>query len=252
MRLWLDCVVNELHYSHEAIFAQGYKIRLGRFFHLQKQKAYNKRFVYYCMFKLKLAERLLKAAEESPDGIISLELLGSLRIADGNTLKTTLSRLAKNGRLLRLKRGVYCTNPMKDAFASAQAAFNGYVGFGSALYLHGMLTENPFTIIVVTRSTSKTKQFGNCELQAVAMGAKAAGSELAGRRFVSTRAKTLFDCLYLPRYAPEFEKLAEAYAQNPLSAREWKEFGSYCANMPQRAKKRLLEGKRSVLGRVKK
>lgn len=199
------------------------------------------------MLKQKVVTRLLKAAEGSPDGVITLELLDSLKLASRQTLKVTLSRLAKSGRLLRLKRGVYCTNPMRDAFAAASAIFNGYVGFGSALYLHRMLAEIPFTIIVVTKATSAAKELGQYEFRAVSFGKNAVGSGRKGRMAVSTRAKTLFDCLQLPRYAPEFEKVVQAYAENPLSKKEWKEFDSYCGNASKRAMKRMALGKRMIL-----
>lgn len=199
---------------------------------------------------MKLPQRLVKAAEDSKDGILTLEIAHSLRLAGKDTVKTTLSRLAKSGGLLRLKRGVYCTNPVRDAFAAAQATFNGYVGFGCALYIHGMLAEIPFTVTVVARGTSAARNLGEYEFVSVAMKEKAIGFERKGRYVVSTRAKTLFDCAYLPRCAPEMEKLAEAYCQHPLNRREWWEFDFYCqkfaaGNSARRAaqiKARILKG----------
>ncbi len=179
------------------------------------------------MFKEKVSAAVLKAIEISPLGIATLDVLESLQLCDNDTLKTTLSRLNTSGKIIRLKRGVYSTNPIKDAFACAQSTFNGYLGFTSALYLHKLTTEVPFTITVVTRQDSGSKTFGQYTFKAVSLKQKAVGFENNGPYVVSTRAKTLFDCLYLPRYAIEEEKLLAAFREAKLTAKEWKEFSSY-------------------------
>lgn len=191
---------------------------------------------------LEITRKVLSAIENSPSGIATLDIIESLKLCDRNTLKTTLSRLNKSGKILRLKRGVYSSNPLKDAFAAAQAVFNGYLGFSSALYLHGLITELPFTVTVVTTGVSRLKRIGNYEFRAVSLGEKAAGFEKKGAYSVSTRPKTLFDCLYLPRYSVEMQKLAEAYRHAGLSAKECVEFDSYV--------KRFAAGK--TLKRIKK
>ncbi len=172
-------------------------------------------------------ERLVKTIQSSPEGIAALETLESLRLCDKFTLRTTLSRLSKSGRIIRLKRGVYSENPIRDAFAAAQYTYEGYLGFSSALYLHRLITELPFTITVVTTRTSASKPLGAYELRAVAMKEKAIGFENVGTLTVSTKAKTLFDCLYLERYSIERDKLIDAYREAPLNAREMNEFNSY-------------------------
>jgi len=181
------------------------------------------------MFSEKAVSRVVSAIEASPNGIATLELLGSLRICGRDSLKTALSRLNKAGGILRLKRGVYSSNPMRDAFACAQATYNGYLAFSSALYLHGMATEMPFAITVATVSTSEVKRFGQNEFCAVAMKGRAVGFERKGAYVVSTRAKTLFDCLYLPRYSVEREKLEAAW--RTLSPADKKEFAGYARKL---------------------
>ncbi|OIO21210.1 hypothetical protein COV61_03370 [Candidatus Micrarchaeota archaeon CG11_big_fil_rev_8_21_14_0_20_47_5] len=179
------------------------------------------------MSKLKITEEVLKAVESSPFGIASLEVLGSLQLCSFPTLKTTISRLNRAGRIIRVKRGVYSATPVRDPYALAQAIFGGYVGFSGALYLHKLNTEMPFTIIIVTPHLSKTRSFGEYEFRAVALGDRAVGFERLGNCNVSTRAKTLFDCLYLPHYSIEGQKLVEAFSQAKLERKEWKEFEYY-------------------------
>jgi predicted transcriptional regulator of viral defense system len=194
---------------------------------------------------LKISAMVLKAIEDSPLGIASLDVLESLKLCDFNTLKTTLSRLNKAGKIIRLKRCVYSAKPLKDAFACAQATFNGYLGFSSALYLHKVITEMPYTIIVVTKDASATKNFGEYEFKAVALKEKAVGFEKKGAYIVSTRAKTLFDCIYLPKYSVEKQKLVEAVRQASLSNKEWEEFELYSKKFAgKRTIKRIKELKK--------
>ncbi len=174
-----------------------------------------------------LTEALVKAIQNSPESIVHLETLESLRLCDNHTLKTTLSRLGRSGRIIRLKRGVYSANPIKDAFIAAQYTYSGYLGFSSALYLHRLIAELPFVITVVTVYKSASKIVGAYEFKAIALKEKAIGFENVGNSTVSTRAKTLFDCIYLERYSIEQEKLIEAYRTARLSAEELKEFDSY-------------------------
>lgn len=174
-----------------------------------------------------IASKVLDAIEKAPSGISNLELLESLKLCDPDTLKTTLSRLNKAGKIIRLKRGVYSSKPMKDAFAVGQELFNGYLGFTTALYLHRMITEVPFRITVVTANLSKSKTIEAYEFKAVALHEKAVGFERLGSYTVSTRAKTLFDCVYLQRYSIEEKKLVQAFKQARISEAEWKEFDIY-------------------------
>ncbi len=187
-----------------------------------------------------LTRKVLQAVETSPQGIVSLDILESLRLCDADTLKTTLSRLNRKGRIIRLKRGVYAGNPLKDAFAAAQAAFKGYIGFSAALHLHGLIAETPFTITVVTTNTSASKAFGQYEFRAVALKDKAVGFEILEGHTVSTRAKTLFDCIYMPGYSVEEEKLVSSFRDARLRGAEWAEFRGYVKRfIRQKARKKF-------------
>ncbi len=182
-----------------------------------------------------VSQAVLKAVENSPGGIASLDVLASLGLCGPFTLRTTLSRLGRSGRIIRLKRGVYSANPMRNAFACAQAVFGGYIGFSSALYLHKLITEVPFVVTVVTSRLSKAKRFGGYEFRAVALREKAVGFERKGEYVLSTRAKTLFDCLYLPRYSVEEGKLLEAFRAANLAKGEWREFRGYVSKFASAA-----------------
>ena len=196
-----------------------------------------------------ISSKVLKAIEKSPNGIIALDMLESLRVADRSTLKTTLSRLNKAGKIIRLKRGLYSHNPIQDVFATAQATFKGYLGFTSALYLHKLIAEMPFTIVVVTTHTSKSKTLGIYESKAVALKEKAIGFERKENYVISTRAKTLFDCIYLQEYSIEPNKLVESFKQAKLSSGEWHEFDLYVKKFAkEKSGKRFYDMKKRIMG----
>ena len=196
-----------------------------------------------------LIERIRRAVENSPGGIARLETLESLRLCDNFTLKTTLSRLGKSNRIIRLKRGVYSSNPVRDAFAAAQCVYNGYIGFSSALYVHKLIAELPFLVTVVTTHKSASTAIGEYEFRAIAMKEKAIGFEAVGDLTVSTRAKTLFDCLYLERYSIERDKLAEAYGLAGLSPDELREYDSYVKRfVPERRRAKFDRIREDITG----
>ncbi len=191
---------------------------------------------------------VLRALELSPSGIAPLDVLASISNASRGTLLATLCRLAREKRIVRLKRGAYSVSPIRDGYAAAQAKFGGYIAFASALKLHGLIAEEPFTITVATPNYSKTVRAGNLEFRAVALGERAVGSERKGAHVVSSRAKTLFDCLFLPQYSVEKEKLADAYAAAGMKKEEWREFERYVRGLGRRKAREMLEFEKNALG----
>lgn len=196
----------------------------------------------------KVTGGVLAAIELSPSGIAPLDVLASISPASRGTLLATLCRLAREKRVVRLKRGVYSVAPIRDGYAAAQAKFGGYIAFSSALRLHGLISEEPFTITVATPVVSKAVRAGNLEFRAVALKERAVGSVKVGAHEVSSRAKTLFDCLYLPRYSVEKEKLAGAYSRAGMGKGEWREFGMYAKRFGGRKAKAMLEFGKRVRG----
>lgn len=215
---------------------------------LKNRKAYNKQVVYYIMLDT-ITFKVFDAIQKSPAGVITLDILESLALCNRDVLKTILSRLNKAGKIIRLKRGAYATYPLVDAFVAAQWVFSGYLGLSTALYLHGFISEMPFKITVVTNAVSSSKVVGAYDFSAVALKDKAIGFERKGSFIVSTRAKTLFDCIYLPRYGVGEEKLVEAYRKKRLADKEWREFDSYVKKFARgKASKRFQELKKRIGG----
>lgn len=141
------------------------------------------------------------------------------------------SSLSSKGYLYRLKRGTYLvqqrpsTTPViKNPYRVATAIFKGYIGFSSALRVYDLLEYEPFTIFVVTDKKSAERKIGEYTLKWVAMGDKAEGATYYQGLYISTLAKTFFDCFYRPQYGGGYSTITKALYEAEL---DWEEFLSY-------------------------
>ena len=123
-------------------------------------------------------------------------------------------QLLSKGYLYPLKRGSYLVNDtpsdkplIQNPFQIAPYVQKGYIGFSSALRLYNLITYEPFTIFIVTPHTSQEKTLGDYVFKSVAMGKKATGATFSQGVYVSTREKTLFDCMYKPQYAGGYKEI---------------------------------------------
>lgn len=141
------------------------------------------------------------------------------------------SSLSSKGYLHRLKKGVYLIQEkpsnipvIKNAYKIALAIFKGYIGFSSALRLYDLIDYEPFTIFVVTGNRSMEKIIGEYTLKYVAMGDKATGMTYYNGVYVSTTAKTFFDCFYKPQYGGGYSTITKALYDADI---DWNEFLGY-------------------------
>jgi predicted transcriptional regulator of viral defense system len=179
-----------------------------------------------------LEQRIYFAIRNAKDGVVFLEILESLRLTGKNTLLFVLSKMTKKGWLMRLRKGVYLiTEPnaqaMKDPFAISTYIFPGYNAFSSALYVHGLSDMVPFEIFVATRNESKKKTVGEYTFRAVALKRRYGGSENKDGIIVSTRAKTIYECIIHPELAGGFPQILKAIHDSKLSEAEWDELLYY-------------------------
>lgn len=146
-------------------------------------------------------------------------------------INKTCSSLSSKGYLYRLKRGTYLFQEkpadipsIKDPYRIALTLFKGYIGFSSALRVYDLLDHEPFTIFVATQTRSASKSIGEYLFKAVAMGTIARGMTFYRGIYVSTLAKTFFDCFYKPQYAGGYPTITKALFESKL---DWKEFMGY-------------------------
>lgn len=170
-------------------------------------------------------------AISSIDIVNSAEIMNIFPGLNSYQVNKVCSSLSSKGYLYRLKKGVYLvqTKPsdvpvVKNVYKIALALFKGYIGFSSALRLYNFIDYEPFTIFVVTVNTSMEKTIGEYTLKAVAMGDKATGMTYHNGTYVSTVAKTFFDCFYKPQYAGGYSTITNALYDADI---DWNEFLGY-------------------------
>ena len=139
--------------------------------------------------------------------------------------------LSSKGYLYRLKKGTYLVQrqpshipAIKNTYKIALALFKGYIGFSSALRIYDLLDYEPFTIFVVTKNRSMEKRIGEYTFKSVAFGKKATGMTYNSGIYISTLAKTFFDCLYKPQYGGGYSTITKALYDAEL---DWNEFIKY-------------------------
>jgi len=142
-------------------------------------------------------------------------------------VRKVLSSLSKKGYLFRLKRGLYAVGDpaTKNPYRIALALFPGYIAFSSALRLYNLMEYEPFTLFVATPGTSGERRVGEYTIKAVALGERATGVTSRDGIYVSTLAKTFFDCFYKPCYCGGYSEITKAlYEAHEVN---WGEFLSY-------------------------
>jgi predicted transcriptional regulator of viral defense system len=139
--------------------------------------------------------------------------------------------LSSKGYLHRLKKGVYLIQKkpsdqplIENPYKIALALFKGYIAFSSALRIYDLLDYEPFTIFVVTKNRSIEKRIGEYTFKSVAMGKRATGITHYKDIYISTTAKTFFDCFYKPQYGGGYSTITEALYDADM---DWNEFTGY-------------------------
>ncbi len=94
---------------------------------------------------MKLATKLLEYINRGR--IVEYRVLQSLGITTENSLRVTLSRLSTGGKIYKPMKETY-VSAEADPFWAATSLVPGYISLGSALYLHHLADEYPFTIFV--------------------------------------------------------------------------------------------------------
>lgn len=145
----------------------------------------------------------------------------------GAKTRQTLSLLSKKKWVLRLRRGLYVIVPIDagvrgsesfivhDFVIASHLASPYYVGFWSALNHHGLTDQIPRTVFVATTRPRKPLKILTSTFRFVQLapkkfiGIETASFEDAAVR-ISSKEKTLVDCLDHPELAGGIEEVARA------------------------------------------
>jgi predicted transcriptional regulator of viral defense system len=143
-------------------------------------------------------------------------------------INRTIHGLISKGKLKAIRRGLYFVGgedgTLKNPYAVSMRIFRGYVGLSSAFKIHGLLDYEPFTVFIITSKRSERRTIGNYSFRAINFGDRATGEEFREGVYVSTVAKTFFDCFFRPSYVG-YSEITKALYQ--LTEMDWDEFLHY-------------------------
>lgn len=184
--------------------------------------------------KLSVGQKIYLLSQKARHKIITFDIIESWKLTNRNTLRVIMHNLCKKGLFFRLKKGVYVVQPpftknivIEDPFYTAQHLYNGYIGFASALYLHGLIDEIPFTVYIVTQTKSAAKRIGEYEYKSVALRGRAFGEIRKDEYVISSIPKTIYDCFYLPIFAGSYSKILQAIYRARMNKEQWNKFLDY-------------------------
>lgn len=168
----------------------------------------------------------------------------------GNDAKALLFRLASKKWILPLKRGLYAVVPLDvgvkgaDSFIihnfiiAAEMVQPYYIGFWSALNHYGLSDQIPNATFVAVTSARKPVKVLNSEYVFVQLNKKKfigiTKTEVAGKRIaISSKEKSVADCLDHPEYAGGIDEVARAlfFSADEIDFLKLRDFALRMGNM---------------------
>ncbi len=137
------------------------------------------------------------------------------------SIKNILYRLRKKGRVEEIERGKYLLVPAKAGYQGSwtevpflivPSLVNPYyIGFWSALNYWHMTEQAPRTVFVATTKRKRNLEYGPTKFEFITLSKDRffgfMEQEIAGSKFkISSREKTVLDCLMYPRYCGGLEE----------------------------------------------
>ena len=185
-------------------------------------------------------QRVYFALQNSENHLFDIGIIKSYKLCSDGMLRRSLAALVKKRRLIRIKKGLYTTDMDVDPFRISTDRFNGYLAFSSALYIYNAYDEMPSTVYVANVNISSVKQIGNTEIKGVALHKRAFGTTIYEGYTISTKAKTLYDCFYLPENAGGYDKILRAITMLKMKATDWSEFLTFIDKFEKNGFKRKI------------
>ncbi len=159
----------------------------------------------------KLEQHLLNNLPDKT--VVSLHSIRSIGAVGRTSLLTILHRLSAKGFMIRLSRGRYYV--MKDKtydrlLIGSNLTTNPYIGLESALFIYGALKTVPLdTYVVTSLKRISTRRIGPDRYVLIPFGRLALGYGPRDGYRISSKGKTLFDCLYKIKYVSHVESLVD-------------------------------------------
>ena len=159
-----------------------------------------------------LEQKIMNLTREGE--IITINTLYKLneifKFAEKDTIKEIAFKLVKKGALIRLERGKYLVIKSAENYNALKAAnyiFDGYIAITSALFVYGYNQTKSFIIWGTTSSRKKIRKIGEYTYIMLPMGKLMFGSFYYKGYKISTKAKTVLDCVYNIHYVEDITPL---------------------------------------------
>ncbi len=141
------------------------------------------------------------------------------------TINRQIKILVNVKKIIRLEKDIYVKSNI-DRFKAAQYLYGGYIGFSSALYLHGLKNEVEEIVYTCVNKYAKARHINYTLLKPIYLGEMCFGTTYINNILVSSYAKTVFDMLHRPKYSNLFD-LFRALQEQKLSKKDMNELIYY-------------------------
>lgn len=141
--------------------------------------------------------------EESPLPVFSIKDISRIINKPANYTKVYISRAKQKGIIQSIGRGKYCKSETPIEVIASNIVFPSYISFLSALNFHGLTSQIPIEIQVVTLKQKKLLGYQNYFIKFVHFQKKRFfGYTHLDNVFIADIEKTLVDGLYLANSIP--------------------------------------------------
>lgn len=168
--------------------------------------------------------RLILTLEKEGKSIFRTDDAYRILNSTRDSVNTALYRLRKKGRIEEIERGKYLLIPARAGYSgrwsempfviASKIVEPYYVGFWSALNYWAMTEQVPSVTFVVTTRRKRNLEYGQLRFKFVTLSKNrffgAIEDEIGSEKFmVSSREKTVVDCLIYPKYCGGIDEIAK-------------------------------------------
>src|SRR3989338_7374579 len=145
-------------------------------------------------------KKIIGLLKNLPKGYISLDEIVNYLKVDRNTVKVTLSRLTRQKEIIQLGYGYYALNLPAVDFEqlASEMVYPAYLSLEYALSLHGILSQVPAALTLITPKRTASKAVANHTLEYSHINPKLFfGYKIDKHALIAYPEKALLDALYL-------------------------------------------------------
>lgn len=169
--------------------------------------------------------KLLLTLEKEGKQVLSIADAKRILAASDASVWNVIYRLKRKSRIEEIEKGKYLLVPARAGYKGSWSEVpfllvphlidTYYVGFWSALSYYGMTEQVPRTIFVATTKRKRDLEYGPTRFEFVTLSKKRffgfVEENIAGGKFnISSREKSVVDCLMYPRYCGGIDEAVKA------------------------------------------